>query len=59
MPLTFVQTRSVSFFKTVTVPATKQLKVTIDGVEDTDFRVTAPSDDSADVTVTIQAVVKS
>lgn len=59
MALTLVTTRTASFFKTVTVPATKMLKVTVDGVEDTDFRVTAPGDAACDVTVTITAVAKS
>lgn len=59
MALTLVQTRSATFFKTVTLPATKRMKVLFDNVEDTDFRVDAPADDSVDITVTIQAVAKS
>jgi hypothetical protein len=55
MPITVKTVRTAAFFKTVTVLATKQLKVLIDGIEDTSFTLTAPADDSLDVTLTITA----
>ena len=55
MAITLTTKSTASYTATITVAAGKILKVTNDGVEDTQFQLTAPAGQALTVKISVQA----
>lgn len=56
--LTFENDRKASATKIIALPVTQVFKVLVNGVEDTSLRITAPSDGTTEVEITLRATSK-